>query len=473
MTKDPWLPIGYKMPDGAEILRILEGGNSWQIFASNQDANFLIASRTLAEKWSKEGIIESTLFQDFEFGGNDYCILKSPSKHELRSILDSNPIVEKVDALAFALTINETRKRISNVSLHDAIYVEQHSRLLPTWTLSPSVPDEVILGSQITGGVPVSVKSSRRLSSLAYWFSAEDLEELIEASGVANSSICETGKLEKKSGKAETSTVTRSRPSSDKKKFSLAGRFALEQFLNEHVVDIILNAEKYRKLGVNFPAGIILHGPPGCGKTFAVERLVEFIDWPNYTIDSNSIGSPYIHATSKKISEVFDKAIKESPSIIVIDEMESFLSNRSGGASGRHQVEEVAEFLRRIPEAIESQVLIIGMTNLIDMIDPAILRRGRFDHVIQVDMPSEAEVYNLTETLLENLPTSENVNVGILAKSLRGRALSDAAFIVREAARIAARNNQVMLDHQCLESALKLLPDLNRNHSKIGFHGTE
>jgi SpoVK/Ycf46/Vps4 family AAA+-type ATPase len=101
-------------------------------------------------------------------------------------------------------------------------------------------------------------------------------------------------------------------------------------------------------MGIDFPSAIVLHGPPGCGKTFAVERLVEFLDWPSFSIDSNSVGSPYIHQTSKKVSEVFEKAIDSAPSIVVIDEMESFLSERrSDNISGLHHVEEVAEFLKR------------------------------------------------------------------------------------------------------------------------------
>ncbi|MBV5300638.1 MAG: AAA family ATPase [Methylococcales bacterium] len=121
-----------------------------------------------------------------------------------------------------------------------------------------------------------------------------------------------------------------------------------------------------------------------CGKTFAVERLVDFLGWACFQIDASSVASPYIHETSKKVADVFDQAMNNAPSVLVIDEMEAFLADREMG-SGHHRVEEVAEFLRRIPEATKNQVLIIGMTNRIEMIDPAILRRGRFDHIIKVD----------------------------------------------------------------------------------------
>ena len=217
------------------------------------------------------------------------------------------------------------------------------------------------------------------------------------------------------------------------------------------MIDIIFNAEKYQAMGIEFPSAIVLHGPPGCGKTFAVERLVEFIDWPSYSIDSNSVGSPYIHETSKRISEVFDKAIDAAPSVIVIDEMESFLSDRRfGGTSSLHHVEEVAEFLRRIPEAIKNRVLIIAMTNMIDLIDPAILRRGRFDHIIEVGMPSRIEVASLLDSLLGKLPKSEDLNLDKIVDTLTGKPLSDSAFVIREAARLAAKSGKTQLDQDSI-----------------------
>lgn len=202
-----------------------------------------------------------------------------------------------------------------------------------------------------------------------------------------------------------------------------------------------------------------------------MERLVEFIDWPSYSIDSNSVGSPYIHQTSKKISEVFDKAIDCAPSVIVIDEMESFLSDRrSGSSSGLHHVEEVAEFLRRIPEATKKKVLIIAMTNLIEMIDPAILRRGRFDHIIEVGMPSREEVASLLNTLLSKLPKTEDLNIDKILNILTGKPLSDSAFVIREAARLAAKAGKKGLDQDSIILALNSLPqEKEKKERRIGF----
>ena len=87
-------------------------------------------------------------------------------------------------------------------------------------------------------------------------------------------------------------------------------------------------------------------------------------------MNSATVASPYIHDTSKKISAVFDSAIKSSPSVIVIDEMESYLSNRNNMNAGTHHFEEVAEFLRQIQEAQKNKVIVMAMTNMLDKIDP-------------------------------------------------------------------------------------------------------
>src|SRR3546814_4679902 len=85
-----------------------------------------------------------------------------------------------------------------------------------------------------------------------------------------------------------------------------------------------------------------------------------------FSIDSGSIGSPFIHETGKKIAEAFEQAVKVSPAVVVIDEIDAFLAARDSSAGGQHRVEEVAEFLRSIPKAAENKVLVIGMTNRLE-----------------------------------------------------------------------------------------------------------
>lgn len=484
MAKDLWLPKGYTFPDGLKSDSIIYAGDSWQIIKSHTGGKILVVRSELAGKWTDAHLLDGQLFGEIQFGSLKYFFLSCEKHHLLAPVEECPSPDSKVDALAFSISLKESRKISKDDSFHDAIYVEQYSRLLPTWTLTPHVDDEIVLGTWITGGVVISTNSFRRLSNLASWMHPTDLLEIIEAGGLQipeNAGVIarqntKTRKLSNEKNpiteiKDQKNEVTRSKNQSEFKHFELPGRPKLKDFFNEHVVDIIFYPEKYQAMGIEFPSAIVLHGPPGCGKTFAAERLVEFIDWPSFSIDSNSVGSPFIHETSKKISEMFDKAIDAAPSVLLIDEMESFLSDRrSGGTSSLHHVEEVAEFLRRIPEAINNKVLIIAMTNLIELIDPAILRRGRFDHIIEVGMPSRVEVESLLTSLLNKLPKSDDLNLKPLLDSLTGKPLSDAAFVIREAARIAAKAGKTNLDNDCISSSLSNLPGKNEEKGRrIGF----
>ncbi|WP_319467016.1 ATP-binding protein [uncultured Pseudodesulfovibrio sp.] len=479
MAKDAWIPIGFVLSDGSTIRSLLYSGEEWQIYETNEATNILIIRSGLKERWLEEGFLTDSLFKPIEFSSDVFQCLSSNKKYSLEPVEGGKSPDTKIDALAFAVAIRESRK-LSEGSFHDALYIEQYSTLLPTWTSSSYVDDNVVLGTWLTGGVVVSTGSFRRLNNLTGWMPVDDLLDVIKAAGL--STPVDAGLLakQKPSPKVDDAhldeKVNKGQPQAhdhvvETGSFSLPGRPHLENFFNDHVVDILVNSERYQALGIDFPSAIILHGPPGCGKTFAVEKLVEFINWPSYSIDSNSVGSPYIHETSKKISEVFDTAIDNAPSIVMIDEMESFLADRrSGGTSGLHHIEEVAEFLRRIPEAIKNRVLIVAMTNLIEMIDPAILRRGRFDHIIEVGMPSKEEVTSLLDSLLSNIPSVGDLDLEGVIDALTGKPLSDAAFVIREAARLAAKAGKNQLDQDSINAALGCLPNaLDEDTKRIGF----
>lgn len=255
-------------------------------------------------------------------------------------------------------------------------------------------------------------------------------------------------------------------------RFSLPGRPLLEKFFNERIIDIVQNPESYEKLGISFPSATILYGPPGCGKTYAVERLVEFLNWPCYIIDSKTIGSPYIHQTGKKINDIFHKAMGNSPSVIIIDEMEAYVSPRNDSdGDSTHHLEEVSEFLKLIPKAIEKKVLIIGMTNYLDMVDPAIRRRGRFDHLIEVSMPSEMEVKSLVKSVFKDIPLANGISFDALIKEMTGKPLSDCSYVLREACRIAAQSRKEFVDQESIDEALKSLPKTDQKEERrIGFN---
>jgi hypothetical protein len=472
MTVEAWLPVGFELPGGARSRRCLHEGTGWQILETRGGGRALVAREELADRWAASGLIGEMAEAFFTFGDARYWALLSGKDQVLAPVAMGRSPNSKDEALAFALALRATRDIDKSSPLQDAVYVEKISRLLPTYSISSATEDDIVLGYWLTGGASLSVKAFRRLSQTLSWLGSEHLKEVVEAAGFKATEAARTlsrGGEERIAtepvGEGERARSDQIRPGP----FTLPGRPTLAAFFNEHIVDIVRNQKVYERLGIGFPAAVVLHGPPGCGKTFAVERLVDFLEWPSFQIDASSVASPYIHETSKKVAEVFEKAMASAPSVLVIDEMEAFLASRESGP-GQHRVEEVAEFLRRIPEASRNRVLVLAMTNRVDMIDPAVLRRGRFDHVIQVDYASEEEILSLLEERLSSLPKDEDVDPRPLAKALANRPLSDVAFVLREGARLAARSGKSQLDQASLEEALKASPVRGaESPRRIGF----
>ena len=476
---DQWLPIGYLLPDGHVAKKVLQSGPLWQIISSSEAGKSLIIKASLYEKLLNCKLIDKDIFSKFSFTEEDYFCLYSPKKYYLTQIQNSQSPKSKKEALVFAHSLDISREKNTEVFFNDSLYVECISRLLPTYSISSPVPDDVVLGYWLTGGIPISVNKTRKLNTILSWLPPKDIQDVINVAGIVKISEPDDEVKRVQDGSADNQKI----PISKKKKnevainvnkniFILPGREELTQFFNEHIIDIVNDEERYKRLGINFPGAIILHGPPGTGKTYAVEKLTDYLGWPMFAVDATSIGSSYIHETSKKIAEIFKKAIENSPSLLVIDEMDAFLSDRESGPSGQHRVEEIAEFLRQIPEAAKNKVLIVGMTNRIDMIDAAILRRGRFDHIIGVDYASKEEVLNMIKTSLEKIPKEKDLDLDGAAINLEGRPLSDAAFVLREAARLSASRGKDFIDQESLSDALSSTSDRNKktnNSRPIGF----
>jgi cell division protease FtsH len=477
MGMDPWLPLGFRVGQGDSSQSLESAGANWQIIRLKSKDRCLLVKRDLLSKWQDDGLIEDGVFFELENTSHAIWYALSSWDRALCSVHDGKVVKAKSVAAAFAVALKETRQLGGQFGFQDAIYFEKISRLLPTYTVSERASDEDVLGRWLTGGVHISASAVRRMDQAMAWLNECEIRQVLAYAGIAPSEVVPGTSPSDREPTANEVVASEAAISSDVTRarldiFELPGRPQLAAFFNEHVIDIVRNRERYHALGIDFPSAMILHGPPGCGKTFAVHKLIDFLGWPSFEIDASSVASPYIHETSKKVAQVFIAAMEKSPSVLVIDEMEAFLADRDMG-SGHHRVEEVAEFLRRIPEAIANNVLIIAMTNRIDLIDPAIQRRGRFDHIVEVDFASAEEITALLYNLLKTLPTADDVNVELLAAELSGRPLSDVSFVVREAARLTARGALPVIDHAMLMSALRVVPARDREGGKkkhkIGF----
>ena len=461
---------GQELKNHSRIRKMICSGDEWQIYMTNNQSYVLAATKELFNQWNAVSAFPDGFFEPAE--ENSATVYHVSSADNLIASLENGPFPNSaLQVLKFSAAFKEAMKTYGITKLQNAIYLEENALLLPV----PSTRNEIVdagtlYASWLTAGVNISIDQGDRVAALMSWMPSDALTKSMTLAGFQGE--------ERRKAKANSRVKEKTKSPSEAKEgnipsepFELLGRPELEEFFNDNIVDIVRNQEKYERMGISFPGATILYGPPGCGKTYAVDKLAEYLGWPRFDIDSSSVASPFIHDTSKKISEVFQKAISAAPSILVIDEMEAFLSDRaSAGASGTHHVEEVAEFLRQIPEAVSSGVLIFAMTNLIDSIDPAILRRGRFDHIIEVRMASTEEIESLLLKRFEELPIDPSVDARRIAKKLDGRPLSDVSFILREAGRFAVKKDQSVIDNECIDSALEMLPDKKeKNKPRIGF----
>jgi cell division protease FtsH len=473
MAIDPWLPRGFSPKAGTVVQRCLFAEDCWQIFDTSNNGRLLIAEASLADQWLEDGLLTGTELDGFAYGSQNYVLVLGGRNYRLEPVDETETPDDFTDCQAFVAAVAETRKLVPDAGFHDAIYVERLSRVLPCYTPAPKTDDAILVGYWITGGVNVSILSTRRMRSLAPWLKARQLNQLAVAMNLAHPGV-EAAEEHASEGATPQQRICKSEAVVEQPlgEFRLPGRPILEAFFNEHVIDLVRNEERYKALGIIFPGAVLLHGPPGCGKTFAVEKLVEHLDWPFFSIDSGSIGSPFIHETGKKIAEAFEQAAKVSPAVVVLDEIDAFLATRDSSVGGQHRVEEVAEFLRSIPKAAENKVLVIGMTNRLDSLDPAVVRRGRFDHILEVGMPSETEVHSLLSAKLADIPTEDNIDIAELAKALAGRPLSDVGFILRESCRLAAKSGAHRVGAIHIKTALDASPSRVPTESKprkIGF----
>jgi transitional endoplasmic reticulum ATPase len=231
-----------------------------------------------------------------------------------------------------------------------------------------------------------------------------------------------------------------STPKTDGGGFSqVAGMQALKDLLINEVLIILNDLEGAKRYGISIPNGVLLYGPPGCGKTFIAERFAEEAHYNYSFIRSSDLASIYIHGSQQKIGALFNEARQKKPSIICFDELDALVQNRND-INNASMAGEVNEFLSQLNNCGKDGILVIGTTNRPDLIDPAILRKGRIDKMIYVPPPDFEARMGLFKIMLENKPIEEGIDIEQLAQITEGRVCSDIDFIVSEAARSAYHN---------------------------------
>ena len=214
---------------------------------------------------------------------------------------------------------------------------------------------------------------------------------------------------------------------------NVAGMDELKQMVTEGFINVLNNRECAKAFGIT-PPSLLFYGPAGCGKTFFAEKIAEEVGINFMKIVPDDLASTLVHGTQEKIGEVFRKAEREAPTLIFFDEFDAMVPQRSND-DRNYQNGETNEFLCMLNNAAEKGIYVLAATNHPERIDKAVLRTGRIDEIIYVDMPDAKARESLFKLELSKLPSADDIDYGRLADLTNGYNCSDISYIVKMASR--------------------------------------
>ncbi len=224
----------------------------------------------------------------------------------------------------------------------------------------------------------------------------------------------------------------------------------------EEIIDFLKDPQKFQRLGGRLPKGALLVGPPGTGKTLLAKAIAGEAGRPFFSMSGSDFVEMFVGVGASRVRDLFEQGKAHAPCIIFIDEIDAVGRHRGAGLGGGHdEREQTLNQLLVEMDGFESNdgVILLAATNRPDILDPALLRPGRFDRQIVVDMPDLKGREQILRVHTRKIPLASNVNLEPLAKGTPGLAGAELANIVNEAALLAARRNKAQVDQQDLEDA--------------------
>lgn len=257
----------------------------------------------------------------------------------------------------------------------------------------------------------------------------------------------------------------------DKKKVSfkdVAGNEAAKQDLTE-IVDFLKKPKKYETLGAKIPRGVLLAGDPGTGKTLMARAVAGEANVPFFSISGSEFAEMFVGVGASRVRDLFNKAKKNSPSIIFIDEIDAVAHKRDArGGAGREDEQTLNQILVEMDGFDnESGVIVIAATNRVDMLDKALLRPGRFDRHVNVTLPERKDRLAILKVHFKNKPTAEDINLDALAAKTVGSSGADLANIANEAAITAAREGHKTITNDDITEAFERVAIGPERKSKV------
>ncbi len=269
-------------------------------------------------------------------------------------------------------------------------------------------------------------------------------------------------------GQSKAKLFTKDQPQA---KFSDVAGYVESKKELEEVVDFLKNPNKYKEIGARTPKGVLLVGPPGTGKTLLSRSVAGEAGVPFFSIAGSEFMEMLVGVGAARVRDMFATAKKNSPAIIFIDEIESIGRMRGMSMSGGHDEREqtLNQILVEMDGfAANESVIVIGATNRPDLLDPALVRPGRFDRRVVLGLPDLAERKAIIEIHMKGKPFAKEVDIERIARRTVGFSGADLANMLNEAAILAARESKKVIDNIDLEEAatkVKLGPQRKRMQS--------
>lgn len=224
----------------------------------------------------------------------------------------------------------------------------------------------------------------------------------------------------------------------------------------EEIVDFLKDHNKYTGLGARIPKGIILVGPPGTGKTLLAKAVAGEANVPFFSISGSDFVEMFVGVGASRVRDLFLDAKRNAPCMVFIDEIDAVARRRGSGLGGSHDEREqtLNQMLVEMDGfGVNEGIIVLAATNRVDILDPAILRPGRFDRKIAVGRPDVGGREAILKVHTKNKPLSEDVNLAVVAKNTPGFTGADLENLMNEAAIITARENRKFITAQDIEQA--------------------